>query len=64
VDARHKAGHDEENCVRLQMGRKSSLINSVDRIFTTSMEAAFTNTSGAKTKTSAIACLCRARNAD
>jgi hypothetical protein len=46
------------------MGRKSSLINSVDRIFTTSMEAAFTNTSGAKTKTSAIACLCRARNAD
>jgi hypothetical protein len=49
VDGRDKPGHDD---------------SFVDRIFTTSMEAAFTNTSGAKTKTSAIACLCRARNAD
>jgi hypothetical protein len=48
----------------LRLTAHPGMTTDVDRIFTTSMEAAFTNTSGAKSKTHAIACLCRARNAD
>src|SRR5262249_31670834 len=36
----------------------------VDPIFTTSMQATFTNASAVKAETHATACLCRARNAD
>jgi hypothetical protein len=39
-------------------------IEFVDHIFTTSIEAAFTKASTVKTERHAIACLCRARNAD
>jgi hypothetical protein len=46
------------------MRRKSSFITSVDGIFTTSIQAAFTKVLAVKTETSAMACLCRARNAD
>jgi hypothetical protein len=48
----------------LRLTAHPGMTTDVDRIFTTSMEAAFTNTSGAKTKTRAIACVCRERNAD
>jgi hypothetical protein len=36
----------------------------VDRLFTTSIQAAFTKPFTVKTERHAIACLCRARNAD
>jgi hypothetical protein len=36
----------------------------VDPIFTTSVQAAFTKAFAARAETRAIACLCRARNAD
>jgi hypothetical protein len=36
----------------------------VDHIFTTCIDAAFTNVFAVKTQTQAMACLCRARNAD
>jgi hypothetical protein len=41
-----------------------TMLNFVDRIFTTSVKAAFTSVFSVKTQTHAIACLCRARNAD
>jgi hypothetical protein len=47
---RDKPGHDEAVFV--------------DGIFTTCIDAAFTNVFAVKAETSAIACLCRARNAD
>jgi hypothetical protein len=41
-----------------------TMVGFVDRIFTTSMDAPFTKAFAIKTETHAIACLCRARNAD
>jgi hypothetical protein len=54
-----KASPVLENCIR-----RIFFINFVDLIFTTSIEAVFTNVFDQKTKTRSIACLCRARNAD
>jgi hypothetical protein len=44
--------------------RKSSFTNSVDPIFTTFIQRAFTKDFAVKAEPCAIACLCRARNAD
>jgi hypothetical protein len=45
-------------------GTSPAMTTSVDHIFTTSLDAAFTKPFAVKAETSAIACLCRARNAD
>jgi hypothetical protein len=44
--------------------RKSSFTIRVDRMFTASREAAFTNARQCPVETLAIACVCPARNAD
>jgi len=61
-------GHDAcilESPVPKQDGsRANSFIIFIDRIFTTSVERAFTNVFDAFAASQAIACLCRVRHAD
>jgi hypothetical protein len=62
VDGRDKPGHDDVGVEREP--DKNSLVVFVDRIFTTSAQAPFTNAFDAIAATTGIACLCRVGYAD